>query len=269
MKTLINNLKGIKSKFIEKDNDYLLIIDGREGSGKSTLGLHACSVVDKTFSHEDVAFTAKDFLTKLHKSKVKKALMWDEAVEGAFSRDSINRTNKMIVTAMMVARAKKIFIIVIIPTFFLLDKYFRMHRVGMLLNLPRRGLFNAYNSKAIKKLSVDGSKYWDYSKGKISFSEQFPIFDKQTTLWKEYYKKKKAFMKDFLEASLKKMELGSKFQSALFNFYVKTPYTQRELGEILGMSLEPINRYINAERGFRGISAQALETRKAENIKKV
>jgi len=228
MKTLINNLKGIKSKFIEKDNDYLLIIDGREGSGKSTLGLHACSVVDKTFSHEDVTFTAKDFLTKLHKSKVKKALMWDEAVEGAFSRDSINRTNKMIVTA-----------------------------------------FNAYNSKAIKKLSVDGSKYWDYSKGKISFSEQFPIFDKQTTLWKEYYKKKKAFMKDFLEASLKKMELGSKFQSALFNFYVKTPYTQRELGEILGMSLEPINRYINAERGFRGISAQALETRKAENIKKV
>jgi hypothetical protein len=265
MNLITKNLEGIRKHYINNDNDYCMIVDGKEGTGKSTEGIKYCRTVDKDFRVEQVAFSASEFLTKLQESKVKKALLWDEAEAGAFSRDSVGSINKLVVKALMVSRAKKIFLVMVIPSFFLIDKYLRMHRVGMLVHLPRRGSIECFSSNQIKRLTVNGDKYWDYKSAAPSFTEHCAPIPKSDKFWQAYMVRKRAFMKDYLSQTLKKLEVGSRFQSALFNLYLKTPLTQKEIADIVEISIEPVNRYITAERQARGISELELQRLKAEN----
>jgi hypothetical protein len=254
MNLITKNLEGIRKHYINNDNDYCMIVDGKEGTGKSTEGIKYCRVVDRDFNVEQVAFSANEFLTKLQQSKVKRALLWDEAEAGAFSRDSVGSINKLVVKALMV-----------IPSFFLIDKYLRMHRVGMLVHLPRRGTIEGFSSNQIKRLTVNGDKYWDYKSAAPSFTEHCAPIPKSDKLWQDYMVRKRAFMKDYLSQTLKKLEVGSRFQSALFNFYIKTAFTQQEIADIIELSKEPVNRYITAERQARGITEVEMGRLKAEN----
>jgi len=267
MEYLKKNLKGIKKDYINDDNDYCMIIDGKEGSGKSTLGATCCLAVDPNFSVDKIAFTGTEFLKVMHKAKYGSAVMWDEAEIGAFSRDSVGKINKLIVTALMVSRAKRLFLCIIIPSFFVLDKYLRMHRVGMLIHVIRRGEFAVYPSfkGKLKKLTVDGSKYWDYGVVKPLFIESFGPLDKKTPMWEEYQKRKKKFMKDHLSDTINNITSRTRLEGFLYNIYCKTSLSQIQLAEMMGVSPASVNKYIVGERELRGIDQEEEMRLKKEN----
>ncbi len=194
----------VKKKFDEKiipdlkkrDKDCMIAIDGIEGSGKSTLGMQWCKYIDNSFNLSRVVFTPEEFREAIYKAKKNQAIMFDEAFTGFSSRASLSGVNKTLVSLMMQIRQKNLFIVIILPTIFLLDKYISIFRTRVLIHVyesrGRRGFFKIYSSKKKKLLILHkDSKVYSYgitTNKKGRFYGVFALGDKEEE--KKYRKKK-------------------------------------------------------------------------------
>lgn len=177
----------------KKDKDCIIAIDGKEGSGKSTLGLQWCKYIDPTFNLSKVVFTPDEFREAIYKAKMGEAIMFDEAFTGFSSRAALSGVNRTLISLMMQIRQKNLFIAIVLPTIFLLDKYISIFRTKVLVhvyeNKGRRGFFRVYSSKKKRNLILHkDAKMYSYgvrSRKKGRFYGVFALSDE-----KEYRKKK-------------------------------------------------------------------------------
>ena len=103
-----------------KDEDCVIALDGMEGSGKSTLAFQLAKYVDNSFNLSRVVFNADAFKEAVYKAEKGQCIVYDEAFTGLSSRSSLSGINRALVSLMMQMRQKNLFIIVVLPTFFLL-----------------------------------------------------------------------------------------------------------------------------------------------------
>lgn len=184
----------------QKDKDCVIAIDGKEGSGKSTLGLQWCKYIDNSFNLSRVVFTPEEFRTAVYDAKPKQAIMFDEAFTGFSSRAALSGVNRTLISLMMQIRQKNLFIVIILPTVFLLDKYISIFRTRVLVHVyesnGRRGFFKVYSSKKKKKLILHkDAKTYSYgfnSKKKGRFYGVFALGEENE---KKYRKKKEDALK--------------------------------------------------------------------------
>ncbi len=194
----------IKGSLIKKDKDYVLVVDGMEGSGKSTFSFQIGKYVDNTLNIKRICFDAESFREAVYKAKKGQCIIYDEAFTGLSSRSSLSGVNRMLVSLMMQMRQKNLFIIIVLPTFFLLDKYVAIFRARTLLHVcesgGRRGYFKVYNQKLKKLLFLKGKITYDYMPKKIRtkfrgrFYGVFALGDEKTL--KNYLKKKEEALKN-------------------------------------------------------------------------
>lgn len=194
----------IKKKFDEKiipelykdDKDCIICVDGKEGGGKSTIGLQFCKYIDNDFNLRRVVFTPEEFREAIYEAKKGQAIMFDEAFTGFSSRSSLSGVNKALISLMMQIRQKNLFIVIVLPTVFLLDKYISIFRTRVLVhvyeNKGRRGFFRVYSSKKKRQLILHkDSKVYSYgikSNKKGRFYGVFALGDEKE---EEKYKRKK------------------------------------------------------------------------------
>ena len=191
-------IPGIK----KKDKDYVIAIDGKEGAGKSTLGLQWCKYIDPTFNLSRVVFTPEEFREAIYKAKKNQAIMFDEAFTGFSSRAALSGVNKTLISLMMQIRQKNLFIAIVLPTVFLLDKYISLFRAKVLVHVyelkGRRGFFKLYSSKKKRQLILHkDAKVYSYginTKKRGRFYGVFALGDK--TIEKKYKKKKEEALKN-------------------------------------------------------------------------
>lgn len=136
-------------------------------SGKSTLGLQWCRYIDPTFNLKRVVFTPEEFRNTIHQAKKGQAIMFDEAFTGFSSRAALSGVNKTLISLMMQIRQKNLFIVIVLPTIFLLDKYISLFRTRFLAhvyeNKGRRGFFRMYSKKKKRLLIMDkASRTYSY-----------------------------------------------------------------------------------------------------------
>ena len=152
---------------LKKDKDCFIVIDGREGSGKSTLALQLGKYVDRTLDLSRVVFDAESFRQAIFKAKKGQCIIFDEAFTGLSSRGALSGINKALVGLMMQMRQKNLFVIMVLPTFFMLDKYAAIFRAKALIHVYEnkgiRGYFRLYNSRLKKLLYLHGKKDYSYS----------------------------------------------------------------------------------------------------------
>lgn len=180
----------------KKDKDCVIAIDGKEGSGKSTLGLQWCKYVDPSFNLNRVVFTPEEFREAVYKAKKGEAIMFDEAFTGFSSRAALSGVNRTLISLMMQIRQKNLFIVIVLPTFFLLDKYISLFRTRVLVhvyeNKGRRGFFRVYSSKKKRLLILNKDartySYGVHTKLKGRFYGVFALGDE--SLEKKYREKK-------------------------------------------------------------------------------
>lgn len=176
-------IKKVIPSVQKKDFDWFVIVDGEEGSGKSVFGFQIAKVIDPNFTHEQIAFTSNDFIRLVIKAKKNQCIVFDEAFTGLSSRTALSEINNMLVSLMMEMRQKNLFIILIMPSFFMLDKYCVLHRSKGLFHVyiqhGKRGFWHFYNRKRTKLLYLMGKKFYDYSKPKPiifgRFQDQYMI----------------------------------------------------------------------------------------------
>ena len=165
----------VKKRVLTKDRDWVLVIDGEEGVGKSVLAQQVAKYLDPKFNIDNITFTSDEFLKKVKDPKTKKGttIILDEAFSAASSRSSLSEVNRAMIGVATEMRQKNLFVILCIPSFFDLDKYFALWRCRALFHLyfseeeDRR--YVIFSKEEKKMLYLFGKKTYSYAKPHSSF----------------------------------------------------------------------------------------------------
>lgn len=106
----------IKRRIINMKN-FLAIVTGQTGSGKSYSALSLCLQVDSSFTPERIVFSMKELMKLINEGNLKSgsAILWDEAGIDASNRSWQSLTNKMINFLLQTFRHKRIVLIMTTP----------------------------------------------------------------------------------------------------------------------------------------------------------
>lgn len=174
---LYNNVLALR-KLVENKFDSVFVVDGMEGSGKSELAKQMCIIYNNDFCEKDVVYTADQFNQWLKTAKKGDICLWDEFVFAGLSTDALSEIQKVLIKQFTVMRSRRLAIVLVIPYFFMLRKYFAVSRTRFLLHTYTKGLkrgyvkFFGYTQKHL--IYNYGQKTWLYSpKVKPTFSVEF------------------------------------------------------------------------------------------------
>ena len=170
---LVDNL-NIAKDVIKNDWDFCFIVGGIEGSGKSTLAQQCAYYCDPTFNMSRITFTPMEFEAAILKADKYQAIVYDEAYTGLSSRGVMTGINKSIVNRLAEIRQKNLFLFVVMPTFFDLDRYVAIWRSRALIHIYTgedwsRGFYEFYNVERKKNLYLTGKKLYHYDKDLRNF----------------------------------------------------------------------------------------------------
>ena len=200
MDGILKSNLDITKKVIHKDWDMVFLVDGQEGSGKSTLSLQCAYYCDPTLNNSRVCFTAQEFQTAILKAKPYQAVTYDEAYTGLSSRATMSLINRTLVSMLAEIRQKNLFVFIVMPTFFDLDKYVALWRSRALIHvftgdMFERGYFSFYNYETKKIVYTLGKKLYNYKPKTMSGHRIEPNFFGRFTNFlpinEEEYRKKK------------------------------------------------------------------------------
>lgn len=159
-------LKFLDKKVIpminQHDKDFVLCCGGYEGSGKSTIMQQWGRYVDPTLSLDRICMTADEFKQAIAKAEKGQCVIYDEAVTGMSAGDSITRVGRLLKSMMMQMRQKNLFVIVIIPSIFELNKYTVLSRIRCYIhvyeNKGKMGYFSGFNKRDTRMVYFKGKK---------------------------------------------------------------------------------------------------------------
>jgi ABC-type dipeptide/oligopeptide/nickel transport system ATPase subunit len=244
---LKSNLDIVK-EVIKKDFDMVFVVDGNEGSGKSTIASQIAYYCDPTFNLDKMTFSPKEFKEAVLNAKKYEAIVYDEAYGGLNSRATMSRINRTIVRMLTEIRARNLFIIIVLPCFFDLDKYVALWRSRILINVYLkgkydRGQFKFFNTETKKALYMLGKKYYSYSKPSANFYGTFTSFfplDKE-----EYSKKKKLATKTEEQEAKEIFMIAKEIRRDITNNLEVSDLTNVQKATVLGVTDRTIYKYLN------------------------
>ncbi len=180
-----------------KDKDVVFIVDGMERSGKSVfamqIGAFASSLLGSKFDLSCVCMAPDEWKKKIENADKNQVVIYDEAHRGMASRRALSEINKILIDLMMEMGQKNLFVIVVLPTFFMLDKYPALFRARGLFHIyekgNQRGFWTYFNQKYKLKLYMKGKREFNYNCMRWpGFRGRF--YDQYTLIEEEYRKKK-------------------------------------------------------------------------------
>lgn len=194
-------LDKVKKRVLKKDRDFVAVIDGEEGVGKSVLAQQIARYLDDDFNLDKIVFNSDDFIKAIKDPKTKKGscIVLDEAFSAANNRASLTEVNRAMIGVATEMRQKNLFILMVLPSFFDLDKYFALWRCRALFHV----YFTSDDDRAYvifpkerkKMLYLTGKKTYNYSKPRSPFPP-FTFPNHYTVDEEDYrYKKSQAFKK--------------------------------------------------------------------------
>jgi|ETNvirnome_2_300_1030623.scaffolds.fasta_scaffold00142_36 hypothetical protein len=256
----------LAKKAIRKDWDMIFIVDGLERGGKSVFTQQCAYYCDNSFNVDRVCFTPREFEEAVLKAKPYQAVVFDEAFVGLSARRATSKVNHSLVKMLSEIGQKNLFIFIVLPCFFELDKYPAIWRSRALFHVYtgdnfQRGNVSMYDYERKKNLYVYGKKFLSYTKSKPNFIGSFTNF--YVLNEKKYRRKKLNSLKEHEQEMPE--ELMSKEESvrSCLLYYVHKENTKNftEISRILKemgiASLEPkaigiAVRTIRAELAKRG-----------------
>jgi hypothetical protein len=225
---------------LKSDLDRVFVVDGREGfAGKSTFTFQIAHAYDPTFCLDRIVFNSKDFSNVLRNAKKGQAIVFDEAFRGLSSKGSLSKENKKIVQLLMEVRQRNLFIFIVLPSFFMLEKYVGIFRSHCLFHCfsskktTKRRYYKVYNYANKKLLYIFGKQLMNYHKPKISKAYRFYAKFPPTINRDDYIAKKLAAFKDFDTEEEKEDHKWKKERD--FGWYLlnkKFKMTQQEISDI-------------------------------------
>ena len=150
-------------------------------SGKSVKAMQDAYYCNPELTIAQYAFNPKEFEKAIKTTPKFHCVIYDEAHGGLNSRAAMTMVNRSLVTMLTEIRQKNLFVFVVLPTFFDLDKYVALWRSRALIHVYtkdnfQRGFFAFYNVDRKKELYVNGKKLYSYRGAKPNFIGRFTKF---------------------------------------------------------------------------------------------
>lgn len=164
----------------KKDEDYVLIIDGKERMGKSVMATQIARYVDPSFSISRECFSPDEFRNAIMNAKHGQAIIFDEAYGGLSSKSSLSSVNKTMVQLLTECGQQNLLLIIVLPSVFLLEWYMAHSRSRVLIHVQkdpkgRKGFWRSFNEDQKTELWINGRKDYKY-KVKTRFRGRFTNF---------------------------------------------------------------------------------------------
>lgn len=242
----------IAKKEIKNDWDFLFVYDGMEGVGKSVKCMQDAFYCDPTLTLDRYAFTPSKFKRAISSAPKYAAVVYDEAHSGLNSRAAMTMINRSLVSMLTEIRQKNLFVFVVLPTFFDLDKYVALWRSRALVHVYSkenfdRGFFAFYNVDRKKELYLKGKKLYQYGVCKPNFVGRFT---KHYPLDAEEYKKLK-YQATVGRGDNADAEMQEQVQKLLQERVIKADYLSRsQKMQLLGMPSSTLTYKLRQYREF-------------------
>lgn len=177
MSNLLKQNLDFAKQAVEKDDDFVILIDGRERAGKSVLAQQIAYYLDPNFNVDNICFRVDDWQERVRNAEKYSCIVWDEAFRGLSKRQALSTINRKVVQTMMEMGQNNLYIILVLPTFFEIDKYVALHRCKCLVHVHRdrnyrRGFYKFYNFNKMKTMYILGKKEYKYCQ-KCDFPDTF------------------------------------------------------------------------------------------------
>ena len=246
----MEQIRSGRDKVLKSNLDRVICIDGREGEGgKSTLAFQLAYAYDRSFCLDRVVFSSKDFENALRTAEKGQAIVWDESFVGLSSKGSLSKVNKRLVQLLMEVRQRNLFIFIVLPSFFMLEKYVAIFRSQALFHCycskesVNRRYYKIYNYNNKKLLYIFGKALMSYYKPKVPYSYRFYAKFPPTIDRVEYEQKKKTAFLDISEDNTSPYTKHVKQRDIAWWLLTKVHgVKQKELQQIYkqyGMSIDP------------------------------
>jgi len=259
LKRRLDTLKHI----VYKNNwDGVILLDGLERVGKSTLGIQiGYYLADGNFTVNNICVDNNDAVRKIESFPDKSVLLVDEGSLVFNSKDIMKKEQKRLMKILNVVGQKNMIFIIVLPSFFDLNKQIAIRRSKFLLhcytnNTLQRGRFAYFGEDAKKKLYSVGKKNFDsyqYPKRGRNELGRFPSFN---PLGEEYIETKKKSLFSALHEEERATyiqqseKIYSKIIEAVEEFQFPFKITQENKARMLGISRKTYCKYkVLAKRG--------------------
>lgn len=140
-KALGTNLERWRNAVLNQDIDCVVLVDGKEGSGKS---VHALQIayfldVDREIDIDtQVCYTPEEVKKAITTLKKGKAIVFDEARRGFNRRRSTEKVNIELTDLFAECRQNNLFMVVVMPSFYDMDMNIAVWRSRVLIHVSYR-----------------------------------------------------------------------------------------------------------------------------------
>lgn len=212
--TLRSNICYMR-KHLENNYFLVLVIVGPPGEGKSTFAGQIGWDIDPTFNEDRMCRVSKEFSDQLYHCSEVSAINFDEGALGLLSREAMQNSNRILAKSFMIARAKKLLLMICIPDYFMLDKFIRSNMVNGLFVIPKRGRWNYYNGRQARAIGKIGNFFGFHARMRGKFGKELPFE-------KEYLSRKMMGIKTVLKEAAKEGLLSPPQAARASNLSVTT-----------------------------------------------
>lgn len=249
----LDDALSVASKRVRGSNwDYVSIVAGIPGSGKSVLARTIAKRCDPNFNEDNIAFRVEGgvggFIEITNRVPNNSAVILDESFESLNSRVSMSPDFLRIINHLQIIRQKNLFIILCLPNFFDLSKSVAVFRASHLFvvyadNDGTRGKFLAFGRDAKRKLYIKGGKFMDYGCEPANFLGKFTKNDHIINV-KRYDKMKfDHLMSQQKEIKVKK-DPNMKRDIALWKLRFENDMETKKIAEIYDLDIATVQRRI-------------------------
>ena len=186
---------------VHKNDDGVIIIDGRTGSGKSIMAQTIGWYLSKgKITLKEIVFLPDDFEERINNSPKYGVVIYDEAYLGLAARDAMSHYNRKLIRLLNTCRKKNLFLILCIPSVFDIDKRLPFDRAKFMIHIekmtPEKRYYYYYDRFRLSDLYRMGKEWRSYRVVKSNFwgsSADFYAVDR-----KEYEEKNDKDVRKFL-----------------------------------------------------------------------
>lgn len=168
------------SKMIRLKWDGICYISGYEGDGKTWMGATICYYMDPTITLDRVAFTSEQFMDCCLSAKPFEAILFDESYHSFSTKAIWNQSSRDLISMLTMIRKKQLFIVIVAPTFFDIQKYIAIHRSRFMIHVYsvgyERGFFEFYNRERKHQLYIKGKKDQNMKAAHANFNGRYTKF---------------------------------------------------------------------------------------------
>lgn len=251
---LKNNL-DLGMKQLRKDWDQVWFIDGKEGSGKSVLGVTCAYYVSsperRSSLIDRIVVKIEDAPQVIKDAQPFDSVVLDESYGAMASSGHMVKLNRMLQRLFTEIRAKNLFIFIVSPTFMDINRYFAIWRSKCLLHVYSdkglRGYCSFFNEERKKRLFILGRKqFYNYNVVKPNFRFRFTNSSRNVIDWEEYKRiKKEKNLEIEQEPDVANPKIMIELYMRIINNIDKTtkPLTLPQRSELLAISYQQIRYY--------------------------